>query len=91
LSTTPPEQQPPPPQGSGYGGYGRMAPNINAIMPVPGNGELVVYILATILIAIIALASDRVDAPAFVTSFTVITLGYLISRGIAKASRVLER
>jgi hypothetical protein len=85
-STPPPEQQQPPP---GYGGYGR--PNFGAMMPIPGNAELVVYILATILVAIIALASDRVDSSAFVTSFTVITLGYLISRGIAKASRVVER
>jgi len=89
TTTPPPEQQQP--QGGGYGGYGRMAPNVNAIMPIPGNAELVVYILATIIVAIIALASDSVDSPAFVTSFTVITLAYLISRGIAKASRVLER
>jgi hypothetical protein len=50
-----------------------------------------VYILATIFVAIIALASDRVDAPAFVTAFTFFTVAYLLSRGIAKASRVLER
>ena len=47
--------------------------------------------LATILIAIIALAADSVDSPAFVTAFTAITFAYLISRGIAKASRVLEQ
>lgn len=90
MSSTPPDQH----GQSGYGGgpgYGRPMPNIGAIMPMPGNAELVVYILATVLIAIIALASDRVDAAAFVTSFTVITLAYLISRGIAKASRVLEQ
>jgi hypothetical protein len=92
MSTTPPDegtQQ----AGGGHGTGGR--PNVNfnldAIMPTPGNAELVVYILATILIAIIALAADRVDSPAFVTSFTAITFAYLISRGIAKASRVLER
>src|SRR5690349_25038050 len=32
-------------------------------MPTPGNAELVVYLLATILIAIIALAADSVDSP----------------------------
>jgi hypothetical protein len=94
MSTTPPEEPTTPQQPSGgYGGPGR--PNVNfnleAIMPTPGNAELVVYILATVLIAIIALAADRVDSPAFVTSFTAITFAYLISRGIAKASRVLER
>jgi len=31
------------------------------------------------------------DVGGWVTSFTAITIAYLISRGIAKASRVLER
>ena len=88
MSTTPPEQ----PSAQQQAGYGyRPTFNLNAIMPTPGNAELVVYLLATILVAIIALASDRVDSPAFVTSFTAITFAYLVSRGIAKASRVLER
>ena len=91
MSTTPPEQPTTPQQGSG--GYG--APNVNfnlsALMPTPGNAELAVYVVATILIAIITLASDRVNAPEFVTAFTFFTFAYLISRGIAKASRVLER
>ncbi|MDX6387653.1 MAG: hypothetical protein QOK34_1699 [Gaiellaceae bacterium] len=94
MSTTPPEQPTTPPSG-GYGSPGAGGPNVNfnlaALMPTPGNAELVVYILATIFIAIIALASDRVDAPAFVTAFTFFTVAYLLSRGIAKASRVLER
>jgi len=88
MSTTPPEQ-PGAPQQPGYG-Y-RPTFNLSAIMPTPGNAELLVYILATIVVAIIALASDRVDASAFVTAYTAITFAYLISRGIAKASRVLER
>jgi hypothetical protein len=58
---------------------------------VPGNAELVVYVVAVILVAIIALASDAVNASAFVVSFTVLTLAYLVSRGIAKAGKVLER
>jgi hypothetical protein len=92
MSTTPPEQPP-----SSSGGYGRPGggPNVNfnlSALPVtPGNAELVVYILATILIAIIALASDGVDSGGFVEWFSVITFAYLISRGIAKASRVLEQ
>jgi len=95
MSTTPPEQPTPPQQPPpSSGGYGAGRPNVNfnldAIMPTPGNAELVVYILATILIAIIALAADQVDSGAFVTAFTAITFAYLISRGIAKASRVLE-
>ena len=58
-------------------------------MPTPGNAELVVYILATIVVGIVALPSDdRVNWPEFVTAFTFFTFAYLISRGIAKASRV---
>jgi len=76
---------------SGYGySPGPQPGNPFATLPVPGNGELVVYLAATILLAIITLASDKVDAPTFVTMFSVITFAYLISRGIAKASRVLE-
>ena len=92
MSTTPPEQPP-----TSGGGYDRPAggPNVNfnlSALPVtPGNAEAVVYILATILIAIIALASDGVDSGTFVTAFTALTFAYLISRGIAKASRVLEQ
>ena len=94
MSITPPEQ-PPPSQSGGYGGRPGMGPNVNfnlnALMPTPGNAELVVYILAMILLAIIALASDAFDVRGWVTAFTAITVAYLISRGIAKASRVLEQ
>jgi hypothetical protein len=93
MSTTPPEQPTTPQQPSGYDRPG--GPNVNlnlaALMPAPGNAEMAVYVVATILVAIITLASDRVDAPSFVTAFTAITFAYLLSRGIAKASRVLER
>jgi hypothetical protein len=93
MSTTPPEQ-PTTPQQPG-GGYGSSGPNVNlnlaALMPTPGNAELVVYILATIVVGIVTLADDRVNGPEFVTAFTFFTFAYLISRGIAKASRVLER
>jgi len=64
--------------------------NLSALPVTPANAEAVVCILATIVVAIIALASDGVDSGAFVTSFTALTFAYLISRGIAKASRVLE-
>ena len=88
MSTTPPEQ----PSGYDRPGTGpNVNLNLNALMPTPGNAELVVYILATILVGIVALADDRVNGPEFVTAFTFFTFAYLISRGIAKASRVLER
>jgi hypothetical protein len=65
--------------------------NMGQMMPMPANAELMIYVLAVIIVAIIALASDAVNAPAFVTSFTVLTLAYLVSRGIAKAGKVVER
>jgi hypothetical protein len=39
---------------------------------------------------VVALASDRVDAPGWMEFFKLTTAAYLISRGIAKASRVFE-
>jgi hypothetical protein len=90
MTTTPPEK-PTTPQQPGYRGGPNVNLNLSALMPTPGNAELVVYVLATILVAIMALASKRVNAQDFVTAFTFFTFAYLISRGIAKASRVLER
>ena len=87
MSTTPPEQPSPSQRSSGP----NVSFNVPATMPIPGNAELVVYILATIFLGIIALAADDFDASGFATIYGVITLGYLVSRGIAKASRVLER
>jgi hypothetical protein len=94
MSTTPPEQPTSPQPPSGYdrpGGGPNVNLNLAALMPTPGNAEMAVYVIATIIVGIITLASDRVDSPSFVTAFTAITFAYLLSRGIAKASRVLER
>jgi len=62
-----------------------------ARLPIPGNAEWVMLALASILIAIVAGISDRVDAPQWVEFMKWTTAAYLISRGIAKASRVLEQ
>jgi hypothetical protein len=93
MSTTPPEQPTTPQQpGGGYGGPG---PNVNfnlsALMPTPGNAELAVYVVATLVVTIVTLAADAVNSPVWVDFFKWATAAYLISRGIAKASRVLER
>jgi hypothetical protein len=93
MSTMPPEQPaapPPPPPAHGYTGLGRTA-TTGAILPVPGNAEIAVYLLAVVVLAIIWAASDMVTAGTFATLFTWLTIGYILSRGIAKASRVLEQ
>jgi hypothetical protein len=62
-----------------------------ARLPIPGNAEWFLWFAVEIVFAIIWAASDAVDAGAFVAATTAITFAYLISRGIAKASRVLEQ
>jgi hypothetical protein len=89
MSTTPPEQ-PTTPQQPGY----RAGPNVNlnlaALMPTPGNAELVVLVLIEAFLAILLLDDAwNVEDWAFAT--VVLGAAYLLSRGIAKASRVLER
>jgi hypothetical protein len=92
MSTTPPEQQPSstPPQHGGYTGLGR-TPVSGAILPVPGNAELAVWLLVEIVLAIVAGVSDGFDAHDWAIATTWLTAAYIISRGIAKASRVLEQ
>ena len=85
--------QPPPPSsgGFGYGGGPFGTPWQGARMPIPGNAEWALWFLVEILFAIIWASSDAVDAADFVTATAIVTFAYLISRGIAKASRVLEQ
>ena len=87
---TPP---PPPPGGQQPPGY--TIPQMNwpagARMTIPGNAEWALWFFVEIVFAIIWAASDSVDASQFVLVSALITFAYLISRGIAKASRVLEQ
>ena len=86
---TPPPPPPPPPQ-VGYGGIGR-GPVTGAILPVPGNAELAVFFAILVFLIVIWAASDAVNAGLYAILMTVLTSFYLLSRGIAKASRVLEQ
>jgi hypothetical protein len=71
-------------------GYG-FSPVAGARMPIPGNAEFAVFFLIWVILIIIWAASDQVDAALFSILTTILTFGYLLSRGIAKASRVLEQ
>jgi hypothetical protein len=77
---TPPAQ--PPPTQPYYGA---------AMPPLPApTGELVVFVLAWLVVFLVTLLADSVDWPAFVTATTVLAGAFVISRGIAKAGKVLE-
>ncbi len=62
-----------------------------ARLPVPGNAEWFWWAVMAIVIAIVALASDAVNAATWVDFMKWTTAAYLLARGIAKASRVLEQ
>jgi hypothetical protein len=81
MSTTPPE--------GGYSGIGR-TPVTGAILPVPGNAEFAVFLFILVFL-IVMWAADSIDGHLFAILMTVLTAFYIVSRGIAKASRVLEQ
>jgi hypothetical protein len=83
MSETPPD----PPRYSGLG----QSPVTGAILPVPGNAELAVFFFVLVFLIIVWAASSLVNAALFSILMTVLASAYLISRGIAKASRVLEQ
>jgi hypothetical protein len=89
MSTTPGDEgrrdRPDMPMGQTLGSPGSIAR-----LPMPGNAEFVVYILAVIFLAILWIAMNDFDVPQFTLYFTILTAFYILSRGIAKASRVLE-
>jgi hypothetical protein len=88
MSTTPPEQ--PPSGGSSRPAYGYNAPNV-ARMPIPGNAEFLLYAVIEIIFVLIWIIADSVNTLTWVTMTTALTFGYIISRGIAKAGKVLEQ
>jgi hypothetical protein len=65
--------------------------NVTGTMPIPGNAELAVYIVALIVAMIVTAASDAVTMAFWFDFFKWTTAAYLLSRGIAKASRVFEQ
>jgi len=62
-----------------------------ARMPIPGNAEFAVYFIIEIIFVIIWISADSVDTHDWVWFTTILTAFYMLSRGIAKASRVLEQ
>lgn len=100
MTTTPPEHPPSEGQQQAAGSTGTrrgdmsFLPGTNwdtARLPLPGNAELLVWLLALIVATLVAAIADSVDAPGWFEFFLWTTVAYLLSRGIAKASRVLEQ
>jgi hypothetical protein len=90
MSTLPPPDQPTTETGARrYGGAG-VTVDV-ARLPIPGNAEFALYLLALIVAWIVAWASNVLDAASWFQFFMFTTVAYLLSRGIAKASRVLEQ
>jgi hypothetical protein len=62
-----------------------------ARLPIPGNAEWIWWAAMAVIVGIVALATEGVASPQWVDFMKWTTSAYLISRGIAKASRVLEQ
>ncbi len=87
MSATPPGGNLPPTQ-QHQPGYQM---NIPARLPIPGNAEFLLWLVVALVFAIVAAIAEDVDSHMWMIATTWITAAYLLSRGIAKASRVLER
>jgi hypothetical protein len=89
--STPPPEQPSTDQPTTRPGGMTMASNLDlARLPFPGNAELALYLVVWLVLALIWWFSDEVGAGTFATLTVALTFAYLVSRGIAKAGRVLE-
>jgi hypothetical protein len=95
MSSTPPEE----PAGgstqtsssSSSGSMMGLGVSSGATLPMPGNAEFLLLLVVEIIFTIIWIAAESVDTRFWVTVTTVLTAFYFVSRGIAKASRVLEQ
>jgi hypothetical protein len=86
MSTTPSEPGGPNiPMGQTLGSPGSIAR-----LPMPGNAELAVYVIVEFIFVLIWIIADSVNTQQWVLYTTILTAFYILSRGIAKASRVLE-
>jgi hypothetical protein len=88
MSTTPPEQ---PTGGTPRPTMGMPTIPSGARMPIPGNAEFALWLVVEIVFILIWIIADSVNTLIWVEVTTILTAFYLLSRGIAKASRVLEQ
>jgi hypothetical protein len=62
-----------------------------ARMPIPGNAEFFLWLAIELILVIVWISASSVDTRQWSIYTVVLTSFYLLSRGIAKASRVLEQ
>jgi len=62
-----------------------------ARLPIPGNAEFALLLGIAIVMAIVVAVADSVTVGFWIEFMKWTTSAYLLSRGIAKASRVLEQ
>ena len=86
MSTTPDQQHAPPPRQPAGG----MTIDV-ARLPIPGNAEFALYLVALIVAWLVCWFSDVLNAASWLGFFQWVTIAYILSRGVAKASRVLEQ
>jgi hypothetical protein len=83
--TEPPEQPPPRPS------MGMPGLASGATLPIPGNAEFLLYAVIEITLILIWIIAKSVNTQQWSIYTVVLTSFYILSRGIAKASRVLEQ
>jgi hypothetical protein len=68
-------------------------PNLpaGARLPIPGNAEFALYFVVEAILIIIWIVADSVNTNQWCVFTVALTAFYFLSRGIAKASRVLEQ
>jgi uncharacterized membrane protein YqaE (UPF0057 family) len=62
-----------------------------ARLPIPGNAEFFLYVVALILAMLVCWISNSLGSADWLHFFLFTTVAYILSRGVAKASRVLEQ
>jgi hypothetical protein len=62
-----------------------------ATLPIPGNAEFLLYAVIEITLILIWIIAKSVNTNQWCIFTVVLTSFYVLSRGIAKASRVLEQ
>ena len=87
MSTMPPgNESPPPAKAPAWDNMPDMAR-----LPIPGNAELLVYLMALIVAMLVCWIADTLGSASWLSFFQWTTIAYILSRGVAKASRVLEQ